>query len=300
MYNPIFKDKKNHVYHDITMLGHYLAGVWEGDGHIKKNKNSGKTTIHITMHKQQEVYAKQLLRLLNRLELTNNRIPKTDSVGSVHVRHDNNSCVLNIFTPHGLLLIVQLMGDKLKTPKALQLNNVIDWLNTHYNAKLNHVSFQSEGTFDLNTPWFAGFTDADGNFSIDLSTKTRLKVSCQFQINQRMFDPKTDNLRNKYNFVFNGIAQKLNVNLHTIMEKNSGRYYYVIKATSRKSKQVLRDYFDTYPLLTSKALDYKDWCAVDDLIKKKNNRKNLEQIQALKTCMNNNRNMFTWDHIHFL
>ena len=60
MYKLTFKSKNNHIYHDSTMLGHYLAGVWEGDGHTKKNKSSGKTTVHITMHKQQKVYAEKL------------------------------------------------------------------------------------------------------------------------------------------------------------------------------------------------------------------------------------------------
>jgi hypothetical protein len=76
---------------------------------------------------------------------------------------------LNIFTPKGLTLIVQLIGDKLKTPKALQLNDVIDWLNINHNTSFLHVSFQKKPVI-LDTPWFAGFIDADGSFGIDLST----------------------------------------------------------------------------------------------------------------------------------
>lgn len=290
MYKSILKSKIDHTYHDSTMLGHYLAGVWEGDGHTKKNKSSGKTTVHITMHKQQKVYAEKLLGLLRRL-------CENDPVGSVHIRYDNNSCVLNIFTPRGLIFIVQLMGDKLKTPKALQLNHVIDWLNQNHNTDFLHVSFQKEVAI-LDTPWFAGFIDADGSFGIDLSTKTRLKVSCQFQINQRMSDPKENRL--EYGPLFRAIALALSVTLQTPMEKKSGRYYYAVKATSRKSKESLRHYFDFNPLLTSKFLDYKDWCAVDDLLKKKENRKYLKQIQALKGKMNNHRKEFTWHHLHCL
>jgi hypothetical protein len=273
MYKLELKSKIGHVYHDPTMLGHYLAGVWEGDGHTKKNKSSGKTTLHITMHKQQKVYVEKLLGLLSGL-------CDKDPVGSVHLRHDNNSCVLNIFTPKGLTLIVQLIGDKLKTPKALQLNDVIDWLNINHNTSFLHVSFQKKPVI-LDTPWFAGFIDADGSFGIDLSTKTRLKVSCQFQINQRMSDPKENNL--EYGSLFRAIALAIDVNLQTPMEKKSGRYYYAIKATSRKSKNILRHYFDTYPLLTSKFLDYRNWCAVDDLLKKKDHHKHLKQIQFIQS-----------------
>ena len=76
-----------------------LVIIWQEFGKVmaiqKKNKSSGKTTVHITMHKQQKVYAEKLLSLLRRL-------CDNDPVGSVHFRHDNNSCVLNIFTPRGL------------------------------------------------------------------------------------------------------------------------------------------------------------------------------------------------------
>lgn len=74
----------------------------------------------------------------------------------------------------------------------------------------------------------------------------------------------------------------------------------MVKATSRKSKDILRNYFYFNPLLTSKFLDYKDWSAVDDLLKKKENRKYLKEIQALKSNMNNSRSAFTWHHLDCL
>jgi LAGLIDADG endonuclease len=113
-----------------------------------------------------------------------------------------------------------------------------------------------------------------------------------------MSDPKENNL--EYGSLFRAIALAIDVNLQTPMEKKSGRYYYAIKATSRKSKNILRHYFDTYPLLTSKFLDYRNWCAVDDLLKKKDHHKHLKQIQLLKGKMNSCRKVFTWDHLHCL
>lgn len=281
--------QKTHVYHDTTMLGHYLAGLWEGDGNINiKDKNYPKPTIHITLHKQQEPYVKKLLALLSHL--------CEDPVGSVHIRDDNNSCVLNIHTPQGLKFVVGLIKDKLKTPKAFHLNRVIDWLNS-YDPSFNFSHVNSISDFDLSTPWFAGFCDADASFGIDLSFKTRLKASCQFQINQRMSDPRTGL---SYHKLFCSIADALKVNICTITEKRSGRLYYAIKATSRKSKDILRSYFDSYPLLTSKFLDYKSWCNVDNLLKKKNLAKYLQQIQFLKQGMNNSRRSFTWNHLRHI
>lgn len=280
------KRLKKHIYHDTNMLGHYLAGLWEGDGNTNiKDKNSPKTTLHITVHRQQAPFIKKLLNLLRRL--------CDDPVGSMHVRQDNNSCVLNIYTPRGLNFTIDLLHSKLRTPKAYRLNEVIKWLNTNHGAKLTYISNTS--SLKLGTSWFAGFVDADGCFSIDFRQKPRFKVSCQFQLNQRMVDPRS-NLG--YSSIFNEIAKELGVNLHRIKQKN-GVHYYVIKATSRKSKQILRQYFDTHPLLTSKALDYRVWCAVDDLLKRKYINY-VEQIQEYKKSMNNGRRKFTWYHLRQL
>nr|YP_009424209.1 putative laglidadg homing endonuclease [Ulva flexuosa]AQS79874.1 putative laglidadg homing endonuclease [Ulva flexuosa] len=112
-----------------------------------------------------------------------------------------------------------------------------------------------------------------------------------------MSDPRTGL---SYHKLFCSIADALKVNICTITEKRSGRLYYAIKATSRKSKDILRSYFDSYPLLTSKFLDYKSWCNVDNLLKKKNLPKYLQQIQFLKQGMNNSRRSFTWNHLRHI
>lgn len=283
-------NQKTHIYNDSLLLGHYLAGLWEGDGNINvKDKSSPKPTFHITFHKQQAPVAQKLLFVLR-------RICNQDPVGSVHIRQDNNSCVLNVFSPIGLECIFNLIHDKLKTPKAYQLNLIGNWLNKRHKTNLSSVKHNP--TFTLNTSWFAGFADADACFGIDLRLKTRKSVACQFQTNQRMQDPKSGL---DYGELFYGISQALNVKLYTIMEKKSGRYYYVIKASSLKSKQILRNYFDIYPLLTSKFLDYKDWCAVDDLMRIRSERQiNFNHMFELKNGMNKSRTQFNWCHLEHL
>lgn len=111
-----------------------------------------------------------------------------------------------------------------------------------------------------------------------------------------MIDPRSGL---SYHKLFCSIANALEVRLHVITETRSRRAYFAIKATSNKSKDILRRYFDLYPLLTSKFLDYKSWCDADNLVrdKKKNRATYLEQIQFLKKGMNQNRYSFTWDHL---
>lgn len=111
-------------------------------------------------------------------------------------------------------------------------------------------------------------------------------------------DPKEKQLG--YANVFKAIALALNVNLILVTEKKTKQPYYAIKASSIKSKQILRHYFDKFPLLISKFLDYKDWCKVDDLLRKKNNKIYLKQIIDLKEKMNNKRTNFNWIHLNNL
>lgn len=155
----IDKDEKTHVYNDSFLLGYYLAGLWEEDGHIHiKKKAFPKPTFHITLHKQQVFCLQKLMLALRRL-------CKSDPVGSIDIRQDNNSCVLNVYTPTGLKCVFNLIHNKLKTPKAYQLNLIKDWLNQKHGTNLNNVTCCAQFVFD--TPWFAGFTDADGCFSLD-------------------------------------------------------------------------------------------------------------------------------------
>jgi hypothetical protein len=282
------KKRKSHPYQNPHWLGYYLAGLWEGDGHLNiKDRSYPKPTLHITLHKKQVICLQKLMFALK-------RFCKSDSIGSIDIRHDNNSCVLNIYSPAGLQGVFHLIQDKLQT-SALQLNSLKDWLNLKHGTNLSNVT--PRATFSLNTPWFAGFVDADGSFGIDLRL-TRKRVDCQFQINQRMQDPKSGL---DYGELFNSIASALKVRRYTLVEKKSGGRYYVIKASSLRSKTELRNYFDTFPLLTSKKLDYNDWCKVDDLMRRNTHPVlDWKSILELKAGMNRNRTLFTWDHLNYL
>jgi LAGLIDADG endonuclease len=277
------KHLKTHL-NDVQSFGYYLAGVWEGDGNVGVKADRNKPTLHITMHIEQAPYLNKLLNVLER--------QYNHSVGNVSLRPENNSAVLNIVTPEGLAQTLGLIHQKCKTPKAHQLNVVAHWLNVHqgYNFGISKTE-----VFNLLTPWFAGFCEADGSFGVDRSTKTRLKVSCQFQINQRLCDPKTGH---SYGDIINCIAKTLHVKRHTFKDKKSGQNYYAIKATSRKTKDIIQGYFKAYPLLSSKRLDYDDWCCVDALLP--NLKKNAAHVNSLKAGMNRSRTKFTWQHLCFI
>jgi hypothetical protein len=81
------------------------------------------------------------------------------------------------------------------------------------------------------------------------------KISCRLRIEQRMVDPVSNK---NYFDILDKIATFLCCNLLTKVQSGTGNSYYTLSASSLKSVDVIIDYFNKYPLYSSKYLDYKD------------------------------------------
>lgn len=275
------------VYKNNNLLGSFLAGLWEGDGHVIMSKNNKRPSFHITFNSKDLALAKKLLTFM---------ISKCGAkVGSIQHRTKENACVLHIRSIEGLILIINLINNKLRTPKAYQINHIIDWLNTNHKTEIvKHPLCYEPLTTNA---WLAGFIDADGCFYVkhSLETPTKYKqILCTFSIEQRTAYPKVDQ---SYEQTFNLIAEFLLVNLRIRKHKNTTNNYYLIAMTSAKSKKILRAYLDKFPLLSSKYLDYKDWSRVDDLMIKKEHYIQEKTVRQIKKEMNNSRIKFNWEHL---
>ena len=64
------------------------------------------------------------------------------------------------------------------------------------------------------------------------------------------------------------------------------------------SNNILINYLNTYPLLSSKYLDFKDWETAHNIYTNKLHKDpiQLEKIRKLKVNMNNGRTYFSWSH----
>lgn len=137
--------------------------------------------------------------------------------------------------------------------------------------------------------------DADGSFSIQHTKKEdgalNRKVSCRLRIEQRMIEPKTNE---SYFSIMNELAQFLNCNLLTRKQLSTGNEYYTIAATSRNSLIIVTNYFEAFPLFSSKYLDYLDWSKAVKLILSNEHYTdaNLLLIDDLKSKMNRARTEF--------
>jgi LAGLIDADG endonuclease len=282
-------NKTNYLnYKDLSNLkfSSYLAGLIEGDGTIvvPKTERSAKgqnnyPSIQIVFH------LKDLpLALLIQKELKN---------GSLSRKKGVNAYILTINNFEGLLLITSIINGNMRTPKIYALNNLIDWLNLKFEG-LNIPKFLINNSPFLSNAWLSGFIEADGHFRVTTISKYP-KVECKFELSQRQMD---HNGHNNFNFL-EMIANFLLCSVKAI-RVNKPNPQYRLRTTSLNGNLILENYLNTFPLFGSKYLDYKDWIKVLDYFKSGTfkHKTNIEEILLIKSCMNDARTVFTWDHLN--
>lgn len=115
----------------------------------------------------------------------------------------------------------------------------------------------------------AGFTDADGNFSITLYDRkkngvflrTSVQTSFRIEVKQNSSrEVSQDQGGASYFNILSEIAAFFTVNLYTRTRKTEDKLYYAFMAIAHNSisKEIVRKYFDRFPLYSSKYLAYKD------------------------------------------
>ena len=269
-------------------INSYLAGLFEGDGHIWIQNQRGKKTHNprfcITFNLKNEILAKKLLEL----------------VGSGFIRYKpkNNACVLTVSPVIGLKKIVCLINGQLKTPKIHQLYKLIDWLNKNHNTDFIKLPLNNNSLED--NSWLSGFVDADGSFSVQY-TKTetgakKRKISCRLRIEQRILDPVT---RENYFDILNCISSFLSCKLLTRTQKSTNNSYYIIAASSKTSLNIIINYFSKHPLFSAKYLDYKDWEKVANKIisQEQYSDEGLRIVELVRSELNDKRTHYNWDHL---
>jgi hypothetical protein len=280
----IIKNNKN----DKISLSSYLAGLFEGDGHIwfpKENtKKKHNPRFCITFGLKNERLAKKLLESIG--------------YGFIRYKPKDNACVLVVSPVKGLKKIIEHINGELRTPKIVQLYNLIDWINKNHSSDIIKLPLK-KGNLDKDS-WLAGFIDADGSFSIqhtklENNAKKR-KISCRLRIEQRMYEPIS---KNSYFDVLTEMGKFLNCNLNTRKQISTDNEYFNLTASSRKSLSIIITYFKLFPLYSSKYLDYKDWEKAVLLILDNDHysEQGIAKIDILKNNMNLKRTYFNWDHL---
>jgi len=270
-------------------LGTYLAGLFEGDGHIWiQNSTSLKKKNHnprfcITFHLKDKPLAEKLLKIIN--------------FGHIRYKPTNNACVLTISPIKGLIKIINYLNGNMRTPKIHQLHSLIDWINHNHNLNITKLPLR-KGLLNEDN-WLSGFIDSDGSFNIRHTTLERgvkRRISCRLRIEQRKIDPIT---KESYLNFLSEIAEFLCTKVTIRKQLSTGKEYYLITASNFKSLNQIIKYLNNHSLYSSKYLDYKDWATVVNLIleNQQYTENSIIQIDNLKKHMNRNRNLFDFSHL---
>nr|UYL26262.1 LAGLIDADG endonuclease [Cordyceps militaris] len=264
----------------------YLAGLFEGDGHIwMPNENLKKKhnpRFCITFRLKNKELAINLLDFIG--------------YGFIRYKPKDKACILTITSVKGLKKILYHINGELKTPKIHQVHKLIDWINRNHSDNIEKLSLK-KSDISLDS-WLAGFIDSDGSFSIQHTINgEKRKISCKLRLEQRMLDPIT---KCSYVNVLKDISNFLNCNLRTRKQNSTGNEYFTLTASSRSSLSIIINYFDTFPLFTSKYLDYLDWKKAVELIlnNKHYTEEGITEISKLKNNMNLKRTIFYWNHLN--
>ena len=287
----------------------YFAGLIEGDGTIIVPKTERSPKGRINYPSVQIVFhLKDLpLALVIQKQLRN---------GSLSRKKGVNAYILTINNYEGLLLVATLLNGNMRTPKIKALHKLIDCLNLKF-KNLNMINKPLDTSPLDSNAWLSGFIEADGHFSVRTTVSPKYskapggsaagvfdpraalrergaKVECKFELTQGQKDHNSEDKL----LLMNVLAEFLLTTVKSIRE-NKPKPEYRVRTTNLKGNLVLENYLDQFPLFGTKFLDYRDWVKILDYFKhgKFNHKENIDNIIDMKSCMNDKRTIFTWDHL---
>lgn len=290
----------------------YLAGLIEGDGTIAVH--SKDTTAKKYSPKIIIVFKEADLPLVEYLKNISN-------CGSILKKPNRGYILWQIQDIVEVFTIVNFINGYMRTPKIEALEITIKWLNEYQNKNKNSklpstklilsqiepIIFKSLDTSSLDSnAWLSGFTDSDGNFSINIHKRTNknsIRVQLFYRMEIRQTYHRLDSEGKKVSFfsIMSKLALFLNVNVisrsRIINEKQF--FSYIIIAHNKHSLSIITDYFIKFPLLSSKYLDFKAWKNILDLQKSNSiTTSYLNEAIITRKNFNKTRNTYNWYHLN--
>jgi hypothetical protein len=284
--NNIFVKTKNTNFIKNNQLGSYLAGLIEGDGYILIRKGKGEKlspAIIITFNIKEMPFFVKLKSILN--------------YGNIY-KEKNGVCRFKVTNARNIINLINLINGYFRTPKIEALHRAIDNLNMYRNAKINKLPLDNSN-FSSNA-WLAGFTDADGSFSIKLigsysddSLKTHGRVMCVFSINQREIYKRTGE---SFTNIISKLAEFFQCNINHKLAKHPSFIkpvkLLVFYVQANTKHHLVINYFNKYPLMTSKYLNYLDYYRAIPFLGKRLTYEEVLRVREIKNSMNNKRTYF--------
>ena len=130
--------------------------------------------------------------------------------------------ILQIQKIEDVIKIINLINGYMRTPKIEELHRAIKWYYYHYNINIEPLGLD-QSPINSNA-WLAGFTDGDGNFSINLVdrkkkgviTTKRVQVFFRIELRQNYHRySSVEQVNTSYFNILSIIARYLEVNLYS-------------------------------------------------------------------------------------
>jgi hypothetical protein len=253
-----------------SQLGSYLAGLIEGDGtfavHDTNSTAKKYSPMIIVVFKKADLPLAKILR-----DLTN--------CGHVLIKPNRGYVLWQIQDIVSVFTIVTIINGYMRTPKIFGLQRTINWLNAYIinnkNSKLpstililsqiKPIKFNPLDTSLIESnSWFSGFTDADGNFSINIHKRsnknlTRVQLNYRLEIRQNYHRVDSEGINSSFFSIMSKVAMFLGVSVNSRSRTLKDKIYFSFTVIShnRESSSKISDYFNKFPLLSSKRLDFK-------------------------------------------
>jgi len=256
----------------------WFAGLVEGDGTIilPKGSNARYPQVQVAFAIKDLPLAEALQRELGH--------------GTIQKYPATNSCRITFASLAALWLVVSILNGQMRTGKHEMLKALIAVLNQRCGTDVQVMPLNTVSVFTGS--WFAGFTDADGHFSVRLTVGVLYpRVAVSYELTQSILT----HLGVSNHPVMLSIATWLQTRLESIREATHPAYR--LRAGSVLSVSLVRLYFTNHPLFSSKHLDYLDWCRVNDLMLDGVALASVDEVASIKAGMNSNRTHFDWSHL---
>lgn len=260
---------------------YYLAGLIEGNGHFNTpNKLTRPSGIEVVFNMKDKPSAELLQSLFG---------------GRLYDHPNKKVTRWLIKDKNSVTKIINSINGKLRTPKINSLYEMIDL----FNAKGDNIIKLPIDSSPLSSnAWLAGFIDAHGHFAIKgFTSNPNTYLAIPFLLGKRNTDKSGKSLEK----VMLNIAEFLQAKLNNRVFSEKF-HQFVINTSNRESNKILIDYLNSYFLLSSKYLDFKDWETVYDLYTNKLHKDPIqfEKIRNIKANMKNNRTNFSWSHLELI
>lgn len=227
-----------------SQLGHYLAGLIDGDGHFSK---IGQLIIAYDEKDKSAAYW----------------LKETIGYGSVSKIKDKKAYKYVITKSDGIIRVIDLVNGKLRT--EIKYNQVLYLLNNKNLISQYSKPFTMNTSTDFNNFWLTGFIDADGSFQIKIIKRIRngkehTEIRLKLQISQ------------KYKNILEDIKNFLIVASNSDNNSSGGIYIGTRKHIDKETKEIkityyfettsfgifkkVINYIDNYPLISNKRLNY--------------------------------------------